>query len=304
MHFTLWKFQCIALELEILWKRWLLEPFASSLSLLCHFYRNLNTQTSWPHRLAVSCRQSLSCELIDKSQSDLNSSRGNYFPLCSLWPISIAQLFLRSFCLDFLCANLATPIISYHLFLESSLRPSYDPSCAIPGRFQSSDHLQGLLLEFSCANPATSNTSKLRNFSRPAHALPLKTPSAYSPDQFQSPDYFSTTSHWVLVCGSAQASPSGPFLLILHSTPPSAGTRCDGSAWTRPRQESQRRHFRDLPTTAQLAVTSDWGWVGKLKLWWNLFFSKMPLKIINDSSFTNLLANIGFTLQVLRFSLF
>ena len=67
----------------------------------------------------------------------------------------------------------------------------------------------------------------LRNFSRPAHALPLKTPSAYSPDQFQSPDYFSTTSHWVLVCWSAQASPSGPFLFDTARN----ATICRDSLW-------------------------------------------------------------------------
>ena len=56
-HLTLWKFQSIAFEPEILWKRW----FASnclSISwvlflLLCHSHMNLIIQNSWPRGLST-----------------------------------------------------------------------------------------------------------------------------------------------------------------------------------------------------------------------------------------------------------
>ena len=44
---------------------------------------------------AVFYLQSLSCEVIDKSHGDLNSSSSYYFPLCPPWWISIAWLFFE-----------------------------------------------------------------------------------------------------------------------------------------------------------------------------------------------------------------
>ena len=45
--------------------------------------------------LEVFYRQSLSCEVINKSQGDLNSSNSKYFPLCPPWSISIVLLFFE-----------------------------------------------------------------------------------------------------------------------------------------------------------------------------------------------------------------
>ena len=45
--------------------------------------------------LVVCYRQSLSCELIDKSQVDLNSSNNKYFLLWPPWLISVALLFFE-----------------------------------------------------------------------------------------------------------------------------------------------------------------------------------------------------------------
>ena len=41
---------------------------------------------------AVFHRQSLSCEVIDKSLGDTNSPNSKYFPLCPPWSISVALL--------------------------------------------------------------------------------------------------------------------------------------------------------------------------------------------------------------------
>ena len=95
--------------------------------------------------LAVFFRQSRSCEVIDKSHGDLNSSNSNYFPLCPPWWISIARLFLDSEVSTSIFCVLIWPRLSFHtVFFKSSLRPSYDPSwklqcCALPGLFQSSN---------------------------------------------------------------------------------------------------------------------------------------------------------------------
>ena len=58
------------------------------------------------------------------------------------------------------------------------------------------------------------------------------------------------------MCKSTQAKRSGPFLFQFHSTPPSAGTCCDGSTWTCSRQESQLLRLRDLSTTPGLVLTA------------------------------------------------
>ena len=42
--------------------------------------------------LAVLYMQSLLCEVINKSQCDLNTSNSNNFHLCPPWSISIAQI--------------------------------------------------------------------------------------------------------------------------------------------------------------------------------------------------------------------
>ena len=41
---------------------------------------------------AVFHLQSLSCEVIDKSQGDINSPNSKYSPLCPPWSISVALL--------------------------------------------------------------------------------------------------------------------------------------------------------------------------------------------------------------------
>ena len=96
--------------------------------------------------LAVFCRQSLSCEVIDESQGDLNSSNRNYFPFCPRWPISII---FQSFRLDLLCANLATPLISYLLKLFSNLRCArrmIHPRYCLPAPSPAGLNFQRLLL--------------------------------------------------------------------------------------------------------------------------------------------------------------
>ena len=76
MHLTLYKFHCIALEQEILSKSGLLESFASSFSLhsLAWHLKHTKIMTSLIMNLllAVSCLQSFSYEVINKSQGDFD----------------------------------------------------------------------------------------------------------------------------------------------------------------------------------------------------------------------------------------
>ena len=66
---------------------------------------------------AVFHRQSLSCEVINKSQCNLNSSLLTaIFSLCALPGLFQLRNYFSKFRFDFLCANLAKPIISYSLF--------------------------------------------------------------------------------------------------------------------------------------------------------------------------------------------
>ena len=65
------------------------EHFARTYSLVMQFsheseHTKLMTSLIINLELAVFYRQSLSCEVIDKSQGDLNSSSSKYFPLCPL----------------------------------------------------------------------------------------------------------------------------------------------------------------------------------------------------------------------------
>ena len=46
--------------------------------------------------LAVFYLQSLSYEVIDNVQGDLNFSNSKYFPLCPPWSISVALLLFRT----------------------------------------------------------------------------------------------------------------------------------------------------------------------------------------------------------------
>ena len=74
------------------------EHFASIFSLLMpisHESKHIKLMTSLIVNLllAVFYQQSLSCEVIDKSQGDLNSSNSKYFPLCPPQSISITLLF-------------------------------------------------------------------------------------------------------------------------------------------------------------------------------------------------------------------
>ena len=67
--------------------------------LLCHLYESEHTKlmTSLMINLsfAVFYRQSLSCEVIDKSEGDLNSN-SKYFPFCPPWSISVALLLFEA----------------------------------------------------------------------------------------------------------------------------------------------------------------------------------------------------------------
>ena len=81
---------------------------------LAVFYRQLRLCLP----LAVFYRQWPFCEVIDKSQENLNSSKSKVFPsgsVPSLVDFNWAVIF-RSFHLDFLFANFAEPTTSYHLF--------------------------------------------------------------------------------------------------------------------------------------------------------------------------------------------
>ena len=131
--------------------------------LLCHFHMNLNTQTHdlliFNLPLAAFYRQSLSREVINKSQGDLNSSNSRYFPLCPLWSISIVlfKLFFEGsisvFCvlirpsqsLHAVCFWIFAAPVVWSILWIAVLRPPLLLSIV-----QSS-----LLFEFSCANLAT-----------------------------------------------------------------------------------------------------------------------------------------------------
>ena len=101
---------------------------------------------------AVFHRQSLSCEVIDKSQGDIDSPNSKYSPFCPRWSISVALL-LFEVSTSIFCVQIR-PLHSLHtVVFEFLLFPSYDPywqllSCALPGWFQSSNHLSKPLSPF------------------------------------------------------------------------------------------------------------------------------------------------------------
>ena len=155
--------------------------------------------------MAEFYRQSLSCEVINKSQGDINSN-SNYFPMYARCSISIARLFFEVstsiFCM--LIWPRQSPWHFTPFVFESSLRQSYDPSwklqsCALPGWFQSSNHL-------SKPPPRAIEPLRIvcfRNFSLHAHAPPTKTPLAPSSACFITRLFFlkaSSSSYLVQIC--------------------------------------------------------------------------------------------------------
>ena len=94
--------------------------------------------------LAVSCWQSLSCEVVDNSRSDLNSSNSNHFPLYLPWPISIARLFFEGstsiFCVQ-IWPRQSFYTDCFRIFAALVVDPSSKlPSCILARRFQSFNH--------------------------------------------------------------------------------------------------------------------------------------------------------------------
>ena len=151
MHLALWKFQ----SLSILQGLFLF---------LCDFsheseHTKLMTLVIINLPFAVFYLQSRSCEVINKSQCDLKFFQQQLFLLCPPWPISMTLLFLKVFHLHFLCANLATPIISYLMFfnLRCACRAIHPENCSPAPSLVGFNCLiifQSLLLEFSFANQA------------------------------------------------------------------------------------------------------------------------------------------------------
>ena len=100
-YLTLRKFQSIAYPgRDTLKKGDLPDPFVRTCSFVMPFslgyeHTKLMTYLIINLPLAVFYRQSLSCEVIDKSQGDLNSSNSKYFPLCPPWSISNVLLFFE-----------------------------------------------------------------------------------------------------------------------------------------------------------------------------------------------------------------
>ena len=139
-HLTLWKFQGISLEHEILWKRCFAWAFRGHF-FCCYARENLNIQNSWPHWLwtyhwhfstgnyvyvyrwqfSTGNYLFVKWSTNPRKTSILPKALAKYFPqaLCPPWSISIALLFLEvssAFHLDFLFANFGAPTTSYHLF--------------------------------------------------------------------------------------------------------------------------------------------------------------------------------------------
>ena len=80
--------------------------------LLYHFHMNMNiyeTHDLTDYQLTVGSflPESLSCEVINESQGDLNSSNSNYFLICSPLSISIAQ-FIFEVSISILCVLIWT----------------------------------------------------------------------------------------------------------------------------------------------------------------------------------------------------
>ena len=98
-HLTRWKFQNIALEPEILWKRlfaWAFREHFFSCYAYFTWIWTYKTHDLTDYQLTVGSFYWKSCEVIYKSQSDLNSSNSKYFPaLCPPWPISVVLLFFK-----------------------------------------------------------------------------------------------------------------------------------------------------------------------------------------------------------------
>ena len=167
-----------SLSPEILWKRWFAwafrRDFFSCIAIIFTWIwthsMSLMTSLIFNLPLAVFYRQSLSCEVIDKSKGDLNSSNRNYFPLTVPW----AAVISRSILIEWLFFEVSTTIfcmliwprqslhtVFFRIFvapviwsiLEIAFLPHPAPS---PVWFNRAFIFQSLLLEFWCANTATS----------------------------------------------------------------------------------------------------------------------------------------------------
>ena len=192
-YLTLWKFQSIALEPKILWKRWFawsFPKFVCTFSFVMPFsyeseHTKLMTLLIINLSLEVFYRQSLSCEVINKSQGDLNSSNSKYFPLCPPWSISVALLLFEAstsiFCvlirplhsLHTVCFRIFAVPVVWSILATAVLRPPRLVSI-VQSFLKASSSISRVrirplrLLRIIC----------FRNFSQHAHAPPLKSPAA------------------------------------------------------------------------------------------------------------------------------
>ena len=145
---------------------------------------------------AVFHRQSLSCEVIDKSRAT------SILPTASIPLFALAGRFqLRYYCSKFpppfsVC-KLGRSIHFIPFVFEFLLFPSYDPywqllSCALPGWFQSSNHFSKLLPPFLVCESGHSVRSGSIFFETlvSTRTLHLKNSSCALPCLFQSVELF------------------------------------------------------------------------------------------------------------------
>ena len=119
-YLTHWKFQCIASEPEIFRQIWFVWAVHKHFRWVLR--SKLMTSLIISLLLAVFYQQSLSCEVINNSQGDLNSSNKNYFPLCLPWQTSTAQLLFED----------STSIFSMQIWSHQSFHTVCFPILAVP----------------------------------------------------------------------------------------------------------------------------------------------------------------------------
>ena len=146
MHLTLWKFQCIALELKLLWKRWFtrafhnLKHFGSFYTIFTWIWTYKNHDLT-DHQLAIGSFL-LAIASMGREQQILSLRWPSYFPLCP--PLARTVSFTL-----FFCKASSLFVLQFVLFESRHWDPlsldicsvavqhapsSILPSCALPGQ--------------------------------------------------------------------------------------------------------------------------------------------------------------------------
>ena len=200
-HLTHWKFQSIAVEPEILWKRWFAWAFCCcffSCYAIFTWIWTYKTHDLTEYQLTIGSFLPATTFMWSDWQipGDLSSSNSNCFPLCIPWSISNAQSFFQVSTLIFcvliwqhqtfhtICFRIFTSPVMWSILEFAVLRP---PQLISIVQSFSNPPPRVLVCVFCHSNHSGPLFSKLRSG---CIRFNLKNSSSALPCLFQSLDYF------------------------------------------------------------------------------------------------------------------